>query len=720
MTDAVDLMLQQPGARTMRRMHHPSTTTTERRTKQSSARIQRLLHGLWIGSIGFYRHCWIESISAASSNDNTNGKRNFKTQYQIDDERLIDLTNPLWREFHVYTGERRGPVAPTDIGRNSGSGGVAGELMDQGLFPIWNGKNLGVSSSKAMDDVDDWTSPPLREELFLPRGKQSQRTFRKRRSKFELRPREDTRGGSLSINHIPAGWSNRRRNVVAKEQGNSTDQHRQAVQVARTTSTPRRTPSLPTPPPRGKLNVDLFDPFNPTSSSPFFAAEATNATVSEANVETNSFNTTSTAVTVQTPPSDPQQLQQKALPVMSRSSVSSKGNGNFHLGLSIDPASSIRLVHQFFVATVGILSAFLGTLRLVAPMIVAKRCLNIVGYFFYDHYNGRYLRTTYTKRMRHMQEYEVLAGLRSAARILLQALVVGIAGRLTGFVMDRSPCLIHPGWICSMWYGLVWVAAVYTTEWVTSLWLAVQVRYHLLSIRPTQFSGSTPARNFRPKRRLVGRQSFLLPPSSSSSGINLMELPHLVLQRLQDPEEWVDSMLRPIIGGGNNPRYYANNRYQLNSQKQHDKSIQLDTLLFPSTWNPLRLLTSVAVGVAIYRTLLVEGDGSSAQRTVRNSIMRSFVVQEIFHCEWLRVFVRERRVALGAVLSLLDLIAFLSMMIPVLVVDGTAGVVLLVPPLIARLVSGWMNLLLYYNRWGGPLPGFAGSGAWPFLGKSRA
>ena len=49
-------------------------------------------------------------------------------------------------------------------------------------------------------------------------------------------------------------------------------------------------------------------------------------------------------------------------------------------------------------------------------MILAKRCLQVVGFMVYDHYNGRYLRNIYTKRMQHMQEFEVIASARATLK----------------------------------------------------------------------------------------------------------------------------------------------------------------------------------------------------------------------------------------------------------------------------------------------------------------
>ena len=45
------------------------------------------------------------------------------------------------------------------------------------------------------------------------------------------------------------------------------------------------------------------------------------------------------------------------------------------ISLSIDPASTVRLATIVIQASSGFLGAFLGTLRLLAPMIVARRRL---------------------------------------------------------------------------------------------------------------------------------------------------------------------------------------------------------------------------------------------------------------------------------------------------------------------------------------------------------
>jgi len=335
-------------------------------------------------------------------------------------------------------------------------------------------------------------------------------------------------------------------------------------------------------------------------------------------------------------------------------------NKDVRICLSLDPFSLGTLLSNILSTSSIIVPVYVGTLRLLGPMIIAKRCLTTLGYIFYDHYNGRYLRTTYNKRIRYLQEYEVTSAARATGRCLLQILCMGFTGRFVGFVLDRMPCVLKPSWVCYWWYGMVWLMSVYTIGWVCEEWGFNFVTknnfiHSILSIQPTQIRNDS---------------------QKSISKRNILHIPWLFIQRMKDPEEWVKSLIR----SSNNESTYPITRLKRRDGKD---SIKLDTLLFPSTWRPLIVLTLLAMSRAICVSYTSSSHSTSSNsRQYQYLIMRSFVVQESVYSEWYRVFVKERRIVLGAGISIIGLMSFLWSIYSVANVDRIAAF-LLIPALIA-------------------------------------
>jgi hypothetical protein len=140
-------------------------------------------------------------------------------------------------------------------------------------------------------------------------------------------------------------------------------------------------------------------------------------------------------------------------------SLNTPCNENIQISLSIDPSSFIRLLQFSVKGSAGVLGAFVATLRLLAPMIVARRSLATLGYICYDYYNGRYLRTTYNKRLRHMQEYEIISAIRACGRSVVQVLGMGLFGKLLEKILNLSPCWMATR-ICEYWYAMVWMVGI--------------------------------------------------------------------------------------------------------------------------------------------------------------------------------------------------------------------------------------------------------------------
>jgi len=177
----------------------------------------------------------------------------------------------------------------------------------------------------------------------------------------------------------------------------------------------------------------------------------------------------------------------------------------------------------------------------------------------------------------------------------------------------------------------------------------------------------------------------------------IAQLPWQLLQRMRDPEEWFNNIFR-----------FANHNldYPIRSHPETSK-IQVDTFLFPSTWKPLRILICLVVVQAICVTLsatFLEGATHLSPRSSfsvhrdRVRIMKSFIVQQTVHNEWYRIFVKERRVALGAIISLVGLLALVKMMHAVAVVDRLVALALM-PALIASVVTSYMNAILYSDHY---------------------
>jgi tryptophan-rich sensory protein len=78
--------------------------------------------------------------------------------------------------------------------------------------------------------------------------------------------------------------------------------------------------------------------------------------------------------------------------------------------------------------------------------------------------------------------------------------------------------------------------------------------------------------------------------------------------------------------------------------------------------------------------------------------MNKYFIQLSLGDEWQRVFLREKRVGLGICLA----IAYALSMVPLLVNSAMLNrkvTIFMIPSMIAIIVSGWMNMVIYYNRY---------------------
>lgn len=143
---------------------------------------------------------------------------------------------------------------------------------------------------------------------------------------------------------------------------------------------------------------------------------------------------------------------------------------NVEVSLSANPSSMFRLAQNAVQASAAFLGAFGATLRLLAPMIVARRVLTTFGYVCYDYYYGRYIRTTYNKQYRIMQQYEIPSAMRACGRMGLQLISMSIVGTIARVVLHRAPCFL-PEMACRYWFGSVWIVSVLLTSLSTNFWV---------------------------------------------------------------------------------------------------------------------------------------------------------------------------------------------------------------------------------------------------------
>ena len=144
---------------------------------------------------------------------------------------------------------------------------------------------------------------------------------------------------------------------------------------------------------------------------------------------------------------------------------------NVQISISVNPPSMFRLTQNAVKVSVAFVGAFGGTLRLLAPMIVARRILSTVGYICYDYYNGRYIRTTYNRHSRMVQQYEIPSALRACCRMGLQLISMAIVGSITRMILHGAPCFL-PAVACRYWFGSVWVGTVLLASLSINFWVS--------------------------------------------------------------------------------------------------------------------------------------------------------------------------------------------------------------------------------------------------------
>ncbi|VEU36883.1 unnamed protein product [Pseudo-nitzschia multistriata] len=378
---------------------------------------------------------------------------------------------------------------------------------------------------------------------------------------------------------------------------------------------------------------------------------------------------------------------------------SNYNDSNVELSLSLDPFSLASLVRNLVASSVGAGSVYVGTLKLLGPMILAKQCLASVGYAFYDYYSGRYLPQKQQKRVRCVQEYELIAAGRAALRSLLQFLCMGLVGQVVRLVLDphHRSCTLGPPWPCHLWYGVVWLASVCAAGCACEEWgfdfLAKKTGNRFapssLSVLSTATDAGPRADFFfsskhhvredclrgRRKRNVVGPQRrFVKGPS-------------------RDPENWLKSIMC-ILPDREDP--IRPRQSGTNSGICRKVSGDVDVLLFPSVWKPLKFVMFLAFTKAIYESFS-DSPLRASESGKLDLVLRTFVLQQTLHSEWHRLFVQERMLSLGACVSVIGLVALIWSLYAVSIVDRTAAL-LLTPFAAARLITSYVNFLVSFDR----------------------
>lgn len=348
--------------------------------------------------------------------------------------------------------------------------------------------------------------------------------------------------------------------------------------------------------------------------------------------------------------------------------------------LSLDLGSLLRLVDLSLAAGYTFASAIVGTLRLLAPLVVARRCLAFLGEQAMDWYRGRYLRTTY-RRMEHeyWRYFQVPATLRSIGRLITQTLMMWMIGRIMEWMLDLgdSPCLIlsidgisepHLGELsetiggCQFWCAALWLFAVMGVTHAGSAAMSVMGP---LKLETCEYQAVLQRRRQRRRGRWIwrGRRPQLLRSA-------VLKPWQAILEWMQDPDRW----LREIVA-----------RSMVAASVRELTPFHPDPLLFPATWHPIRTMQLFGVSQEMSNPRILQ------------PLMRNILFQQACSDEWFRALMYERRVALGIFLMA---VYFLST-IRVFWLAATSNLMstlFMVPHLVAVIVSGWMNIYIYFDR----------------------
>mmetsp|Transcript_12966 Transcript_12966/g.23488 ORF Transcript_12966/g.23488 Transcript_12966/m.23488 type:complete len:608 (-) Transcript_12966:294-2117(-) len=310
--------------------------------------------------------------------------------------------------------------------------------------------------------------------------------------------------------------------------------------------------------------------------------------------------------------------------------------------ISIDPSGAKIITTGAFKGSVSLLNACTGTLRLIGPLIVARRALNECYYFLFDYFTGRYLRTTYTRVERlYLRFVEKPAALRSLARTSSQLCITFLLSKVMGWLVGihHAPCH-SDGRGLAFFCGILWIGTVLGTSYActtaVSLW-GGPLRLQAVS---------------QPKHRKGRRWS--------------------VLNMLENPAGFFSN-------GGRKPQPF-----------------NPDPSIFPATWMILRLLQVLTVAIVL-QTEPSQYTWCPAEMKQIPKLMRQFLFQLALGDEWYRVLFNEKRLFLGIIFALAYFCAMSWLVVTSATMNGLASL-LMIPSLLAVIISAWMNIVIFVNR----------------------
>mmetsp|Transcript_20035 Transcript_20035/g.28508 ORF Transcript_20035/g.28508 Transcript_20035/m.28508 type:complete len:521 (-) Transcript_20035:236-1798(-) len=319
--------------------------------------------------------------------------------------------------------------------------------------------------------------------------------------------------------------------------------------------------------------------------------------------------------------------------------------------ITADFASILRLLFIIAKMSATVSSAFVGTLRLLAPMIVARRAILSLSEIIMDYMRGRYFRSTYSRLERaYLRYYEAPAAMRAIARSIAQILIFlwlsMMMSWLTGVATTTNNDYFSSR--VSFLEGFLWIASVvgsghaftqYVAKWGGPL--RIQTQLHVQE--HTQ--------------RTILQKVFIQP--------------FHIIQFMQDPAQWI-------------------NLFSVPSQKPQQQQIAFipNPLIFPITWGPLRILQMLALAHIMCTTNTA---------TSQKDLMRLFLIQLALGDEWCRVFLEEKRIGLGIVTVMCYMFSLIVFLTSAFSINIERSYWLL-PSVVACFVSGWLNVVIFWNR----------------------
>ncbi|KAL7495676.1 hypothetical protein ACHAWT_003980 [Skeletonema menzelii] len=357
---------------------------------------------------------------------------------------------------------------------------------------------------------------------------------------------------------------------------------------------------------------------------------------------------------------------------------------------------------------------------LLPPLLLSRRALNSTRDAIVDYFRGRIFRQTFTRMERaYLRYYEFPAAIRAVARLgsqigillglsvavrcwmfmilagdVVGPLVLGMSGvdirQDIGMVGTSSgsigsgagldgtrfdgilgnvwnvglPCHQRGrgmAWLC----GLIWIGAVVGTGHACTVALSVWGGPLRLQAAAVQAE--------KPKQLLL-------------------RAVHHPIKWFRELEEW-KHLPDPKISRKDGAR-----RRRGGGGGGASRVLDLDPLLFPATWLPLRWIQIFAVAKAFstdpqnYRWCSPEND-----RIVIPKLMKQYLIQLALGDEWQRVCLGEKRVGLGILVVLSYFIALVLMVFTAFTLDGGSAA-MLIPSVLAAIISGAINLMMFWNR----------------------